>query len=280
MAARVNPEVDVAKLLSGLYLPETTFASRAVKIDDKTAIVTHTLTGAQCAPRKTAMLRGVIKADVNTITNTRRVDDEITKGHFRDFRLLAGHQGFGMLLAAGSYNHPVWWTEISSISWQSPAVPEDEMIATVTITQNGFNGKVMRGGSTHTQARGIRLEDANPADFSGFHLPQNAWLEVGAHFGGGAIAACGEFPGKDFAPIYLGVGQSNLPKESGLPGDELTGTVTLNSIEYLDIPGLGQLKVISVNADISKGTSGKWHFSELEFGFALKERLLGAIGQR
>lgn len=277
--------VDVARILSGLYLPETTFAQEAVKLDSKTALVTHTLTKAQCALRKTEMLRGIIGINGDTVTNTRLVDNEITEGHFTKFKLLAGHQGFGMLLSAGMYDRPMWWTGVGFISFQSPAAPNDEMVATATISKDTetvriFDGNVKRGRNTHTRAGDIQLEPSLPDEFKGFHLPQNAWLEVGAHLGGGAIAALGEFPGDDFAPFYLGVSQSTFPKELGRPGDELSGTVTINSIEEMEISGLGELKVISVDEVISKGTSERWSFTELEFGFLPKEQLMEAIRKR
>ena len=270
--------IDVAALLSKLYLPETTFASQAEKMNGKNAVVTHTLSEAQCSPRKTNMLIGEIKVDGKTITNTRMVDDEITKGHFITQRLLAGHQGFGMLLAAGSYDHPMWWTEVDSISFQSPAVPGDEVIAIATITQDNelgriVNGRVIRGPSAHTRARKIQLEYVEEGDFSRPHLPQNAWLEIAAHFGGGALAALGEFPIGDYAPIYLGVGKSSLPKELALPGDKLTGRITLNSVEELSLPDIGIMKVVSVDEIITKGTSGIWRLNQVEFGFLLREQL-------
>ena len=280
--------IDVAGLLSGpkgLYLPVTTFAQRAEKIDAITAVVTHTLTEAQCAPRKTAMLRGIIVRKGSTVTNKREVDDEITEGHFRTFPLLAGHQGFGMLLAAGMYDSPMWWREAVFISFQSPASLEDEMTATAKISRDDSSGReidgnVRRSGGIHTRADGILLEPAQPGEISGPYLPQNAWLEVGAHLGGGALAALGEFPGDDYAPIYLGTGQLKLPKELGLPGDQLTGRITVNSVEGMDIPGLGKLKVVSVNEVIDKGTAASWEFEELEFGFLPRADLERAVMQR
>lgn len=281
----MTERVNVAKLFSGLYLPETTFAGTALKINDRTAALDHTLTLAQCAPGKTAMLRGAISAEGNVATNRRKVNGELVLGHFIDFALLAGHQGFGILLAAGTYDNPMWWTAVESVSFQSPAALEDEMIATATITRNDesarlVSGKVMRAGATHTRANDIRLEAAQAGDFEGPYLPQNAWLEVAAQFGGGALVALGEFPGDDFAPMYLGVGESTLPKELGRPGDKLQGIVTLQSIEDLELPALGKIRVASVDIVISRGDPGKWNFTEVEFGFALRERLMEAVRQR
>ena len=280
--------IDVAALLSGpkgLYLPVTTFARRAVRVDAVTAIVTHTLTEAQCDPRKTAMLRGAIAAEGSTVTNTRGVDDEITDGHFITFRLLAGHQGFGMLLAAGMHDGPMWWRGAAFISFQSPASLGDEMTSTAKISRDDSSGReidgiVRRSGGIHTRAGEVLLEPALPGEISVPHLPQNTWLEIGAHLGGGALAALGEFPGDDYAPIYLGTGQLKLPKELGLPGDTITGEVTVNSVEEMDISGFGRLKVISVNEIIDRGTSARWEFEELEFGFLPRADLEKAVRQR
>lgn len=280
--------IDIADLLSGptgLYLPETTFADRAVRVDATTASVTHILTKAQCDPRKTVMLRGSILIKGDIITNRREVDDEITNGHFKTFRVLAGHQGFGMLLSAGMHDQPMWWRGAGFISFQSPASLGDEMTATVKISRDDglgreIEGNVRRSGSIHTRADEVLLEYAKPGEISGTHLPQNAWLEVGAHLGGGALAALGEFPGDDHAPIYLGTGRLRLPKELGLPGDKLTGIVILNSVEEMNIDGLGRLKVVSVNAVIDKGTLGRWEFEELEFGFLPRVDLERAVKQR
>lgn len=280
--------IDVAALLSGprgLYLPVTTFADRAVRVNATTAVVTHTLTEAQCDPRKTAMLSGAIGREGSVVTNTHGVDDEITDGHFTTFRLLAGHQGFGMLLAAGMHDGPMWWREAAFISFQSPASLGDEMTATAKISRDDnlgreIDGNVRRRGGIHTRADGVLLEKAQPGEISGPHLPQNTWLEVGAHLGGGALAALGEFPGDDYAPIYLGTGQLKLPKELGLPGDKLTGEVTVNSVEEMNISGFGRLKVVSVNEIIDRGTSARWEFEELEFGFLPRADLEKAIRQR
>lgn len=274
--------VDVAKLLSELYLPETTFASQAQKVNDDTAIVNHTLSSAQCAPRKTQMLQGVISVEGDKITNKRIVDEELILGHFINRGLLAGHQGFGLLLAAGSYDNPMWWTEVESISFQSRALLGDEMIAIASISKDDKSGRLVSGrvasaAGTHTRARNIRLEMAQSGDFAEPHLPQNAWLEVAAHFGGGALAALGKFPGDGYAPIYLGVGASTLPKGPAHPGDILSGVVTLKSIDELEVPDLGNMRIASVDAIISifsaRGSSGKLNFSDVEFGFASKERL-------
>lgn len=286
MANRVNVE---ALLTKELYLPDTTFAKTALRINSDTAAVDHTLTLKQCTLRRSQMLVGEIAREGNNIKNTKVVDNELVEGHFQEFGILAGHLGFGEALRAGSFDKPFWWTDVYSISFQTPVGLGDKVTATASIvsedeTERIISARVTRDGAIHTRARNVRLELAEEGVFEQPHLPQNAWLEVAAHFGGGALAALGEFSfDQGLYPIYLGIGKSSLPKELGLPGDKLRGLVIVTGRERLEIPDLGTLLVFTVNEIISRevrGSKEQWKFNKVQFGLMPKAGLMEAVAKR
>lgn len=273
---------DVRPLFSQLYNDHSLFINRARKIDEMHGEAEYVVQPYHCGPRPSLILRGDISIDGQTINNNVHTTNVHTEGHFRtdtdpeNPEIVPAYMGSGMIFQALQHEKPLWITEISGGKFQTPVLPNEDVLAYATIIDQQGNKIVASGsvtrddGQKHTLYEQILAEQTGFDDF-GDSLAQHSLLEIGAQFGGAMVLMKEKTtPGK-LVPVYLRIQEGIFAKELIHPEDVLSGTITvIRSDTYSAV----------VDVDISNKNTPIAKLKGLKFGMVPFEMIQRKIRER
>lgn len=281
--------VDVAKLLSQWYLPISTYAHEARRLDQQTVEVRYLVPGFHCDPELQPPLVGNITAtkteeggkNLTVVTNQLVVDrDPVrkhTEGHFRvetDISLLPAYMADGMQMQAARHINPRYWLSgFRTIGHFEPGLPAEIAQAQLIMDADSqkARGVVTVGERVHTRGFDMQFEEGPEIPDKEWVLAQHKFFEIAAQMGGSAMFLfVPEALGDNKQVVYSSIGRSTLPLIPVFPGDELIGNVTLRrSTEFST----------AVDVQIRRHQDEIWQFGNLALSFLQADMLKGKIDQ-
>lgn len=260
-------ELEIAEFLSKWYIPQTTYADRARRINDDTVEVDYIVKDYHCDPAKKPNLRGDIVVNGNVTTNTFIIDGSYpphTEGHLRGMPIFQGHLADGTLIETATYDRSeLWLASFRTIAHSEPGVPKDKLVAATTLLKEEGGVRLVRGNvvcenRVHTRAFDMKFEEGPSLPEDGIYLSQHPLFEIGAHAAAAMAFLHPELLEGERDPVFDSIGPSVLEKVIIYPGDRLTSRATLRRITsqgafYVDVLTMRQDEPVSVLGNLGIG---------------------------